>query len=124
MRLVIVALAGVFLVLGGLFVALPHWGALLFGIGAPEGEGLSYVRAIGFRDMALGLYIACLAIWSDRRALGIVLGVTTVIPVMDFALIMGVRGLSSPAHLLLHGASAAVFAGLAAWVMRRETPRG
>ena len=119
-QLIVLGLAGVFLLLGAGFVALPEWGALLFGIEAPSGEGLAYVRAIGFRDLALGLYIAGLALWSDRRALGIVLGLTTVIPVLDFALVLGMRGLSSPEHLLVHAASAAVFAALASWVMRRE----
>jgi hypothetical protein len=117
-RWAVLGLAGVFLLLGALFVAMPMSGARLFGIEVPQAEGLSYVRAIGFRDLVLALYIAALALWTDRRALGIVLALTTAIPVLDLGLILWAEGLSSPPHLVLHGASAAVFAGLAIWVRR------
>jgi hypothetical protein len=119
-RLVAVGLGVIFLLLGLLFVALPHGGALLFGIEAPDGEGLAYVRAIGFRDVALGFYIAALAVWSDRTALRIVLAVTVVIPVMDFALVWMHEGSGTSPNLILHGLSAAIFAGAAACLGRRR----
>jgi hypothetical protein len=96
----------------------PRWGAALFGIPAPEGLGLAYVRAIGFRDVALALYIMALAAFSTRRALCIVLGVTVLIPVCDLALLAALTGLSSPAHLALHAGSGVCFAGLALWLAR------
>ncbi len=114
--LVFLGLSAVFLLLGLLLIAAPRWGALLFGLPAPEGDALGYVRAIGFRDVALALYIAALALWSMPRALALVLGLTVVIPVLDLALLLAVRGLSSPGHLALHGASALCFAGLTVWV--------
>jgi hypothetical protein len=119
-KLVAIGLGAVFLLLGGLFTVLPKWGALLFGIDPPPGEGLSYVRAIGFRDLALGLYIGGLAVWADRRALCIVLALTTVIPVMDFALLLALKGLAAIANLVLHGLSAAIFVGTALWVGLRQ----
>jgi hypothetical protein len=123
-KLVAIGLGAVFLLLGGLFTVLPDWGALLFGIDPPQGEGLSYVRAIGFRDLALGLYVAGLAVWSDRRALCIVLALTTIIPVMDFALLLVLKGPGAIHNLALHGTSAAIFAGMASWVaLRQGDPR-
>ncbi len=114
--LVILAVAAGFLLLGSLFILAPRAGAALFGIPAPEGLGLAYLRAIGFRDLALSLYIASLALLSTRRALAIVLGLTTLIPLCDTALVAHAIGLSSPGHLALHGASALLFASLAAWI--------
>lgn len=115
-NLVVLGMAGAFLLLGALFALAPRWGAMIFGVTAPEGEGLAYVRAIGFRDMALGLYILGLRLWATRRALGIVLGLTVLIPVLDLALLLVVKGLSSPWHLALHGASAVCFTAVAIWV--------
>jgi hypothetical protein len=108
--------AAAFVLLGAFFALAPRWGALLFGVSAPDGEGLAYVRAVGFRDLALGLYILALRLWATRQALAIVLGLTVVIPVLDLALLLAVRGLSSPWHLALHGASGICFAVLALWV--------
>jgi hypothetical protein len=121
--LIVLGLSAVFLLLGLLFIAAPRWGALLFGIPVSEGEAFSYVRAIGFRDVALALYIAALALWSTPRALSLVLGLTVLIPVLDLALLISVRGLSSPEHLALHGVSAVCFAGLALWIARTSDPR-
>ena len=84
----------VFLVIGGLFILAPRWGATFFGIPTPENRGLAYVQAIGFRDLALALYIIALTLFSTRRALSIVLGLTVLIPVCDVSLVATVAGLS------------------------------
>ena len=116
--LVVLGLAAVFLLLGLLLVVAPRWGAALFGVPAPEVFARAYVRAIGFRDIALALYIGALTLFATRRALCLVLGLTVLIPVCDVALLMALRGLSSPAHLALHAVSAVCFAGLAIRVAR------
>lgn len=120
---VVLGLSAVFLLLGCLLIAAPRWGALLFGMPAHDDTAANYVRAIGFRDLALALYIAALALWSTPRSLSLVLGLTVVIPVLDLALLLSVRGFASPGHLALHGASAACFAGLALWVAGASDPR-
>src|SRR5215204_4038125 len=100
---IVLGLSLIFLLIGGLFIVAPRWGATLFGIPAPEDRGLAYVQAIGFRDLALALYIIALTLFSTRRALGIVLGLTVLIPVCDVSLVATVTGLSSWGHLALHG---------------------
>src|SRR3954470_23332498 len=115
---VVLGLSMAFLLIGALFILAPRWGAALFGIPAPEDRGLAYVRAIGFRDLALALYIAGLTLFSSRRALSTVLALTVLIPVGDVALVASMMGLSSPGRLALHGVSALCFALLAAWVRR------
>jgi hypothetical protein len=104
--------------LGLLFIALPRAGAALFGIPAPEEPGLAYLRAIGLRDLAFGLFVLALALFSTARAVGIVLALTVLIPAGDILLVLAERGLSSPGHLLLHGASGLYMALAAVWMLR------
>ena len=117
---IVLGLSLAFLLIGGLFILAPRWGATLFGIPAPEDRGLAYVQAIGFRDLALALYIIVLTLFSTRRALSIVLGLTILIPICDVGLVTMVTGLSSWEHLALHGVSAICFALLAIWVLREH----
>jgi hypothetical protein len=119
----VLAMAAVFLLIAALFVAVPALGAAVFGIPAPDGAGLAYVRALGLRDLALGLYLLGLVRFASRRAVGIVLGATVVIPAGDMLLVLTQDGLSSPGHLLLHGLSGACSASLALWLLRPETGR-
>jgi len=118
---VVLGLSATFFLIGALFILAPRWGATLFGIPAPEDRGLAYVQAIGFRDLALALYIIGLALFSSRRALSTVLAFTVLIPVGDVGLVAAVTGLSSPGHLALHGVSAICFALLAVWVQREQS---
>ncbi len=115
------ALSGVFVLLGLLFVFAPRAGAALFGIAAPEGPGLSYVSAIGLRDLAFGAYLAALPRLSTRRAVGTVLGLTVLIPVGDVVLVLLERGFESPKHLLLHAGSGLVMAAGALWLLAQAS---
>ncbi|MBP0445356.1 DUF4267 domain-containing protein [Roseomonas sp. SSH11] len=108
--------------LGILIVAAPRMGAALFGLPAPEGEAIGYLHALGIRDIAFGGYVLALAALSGRRAAGIVLAVTVLIPVSDMVLLVAMRGLSSPLHLLLHGASG-VYIGTGALILLRQAAR-
>ncbi len=104
-----------------LFVVAPRAGAAVFGLPAPEGDALGYLRAIGIRDLAFGGYVLALAWLAGRRAAGIVLAITLLIPVSDLALILSIRGFDSPLHLLLHAASG-IYVGLAAMILLRYGP--
>jgi hypothetical protein len=119
--LLVLALAGVFVLLGLLFVFAPRAGAALFGIAAPEGPGLSYVSAIGLRDLAFGAYLAALSRLATRRAVGTVLGLTVIIPVGDVVLVFLERGFESPTHLLLHAGSGLVMAISSLWLLAQSS---
>jgi hypothetical protein len=119
----VLALSAVFVALGVLFVAAPSMGAAVFGIPATETATLAYVDAIGLRDLAFGLYLFALARMSTRRVVGVVLGLTTVIPIGDLVIVSAMRGLSAPGHLLLHAASGAVMAGASLWLLRYDPDR-
>ena len=105
--------------LGAVFIAAPGWGAAIFGLPAPEGSAAAWVAVVGLRDLAFGGYVLALALFSTRRAVGLVLGTTVLIPLGDTAVLLAVRGVSAPAHLLLHVASGCVLAAAAAWMLRR-----
>ena len=105
--------------LGVVFVAAPGLGAAIFGLPAPEGDGAAWIAVVGLRDLAFVGYVFALALLSTRRAVGLVLGVTALIPIGDVLVLLAVRGFSSPGHLLLHLASAVVMAAAAAWMLRR-----
>jgi hypothetical protein len=102
--------------LGLVLIISPRLGAAIFGIGT-EGTGLRYVAALGVRDVAFGLYVAALALFASRRAVGIMLALTVLIPAGDIAILLTERGLSTPGHLLLHGLSGLYMAGAALWTL-------
>ena len=107
--------------LGLVLVVSPRLGAAIFGIPA-DGTGLRYVAALGVRDLAFGLYVAGLALFASRRAVGIVLALTVLIPAGDIVILLAERGLSAPGHLLLHGLSGLYMAGAALWVLKGRGP--
>ena len=109
-------LGAAFLILGIGFAAAPQVGAWVFGIGAADGTALAYVRALGFRDVALALYIFGLIAYGARRALSIVLGASLVIPACDVALVLSVSGWSSVGQVFVHLAGAAALAVTSFWL--------
>jgi hypothetical protein len=88
------------MVLGVVFIAAPGLGGAIFGMPAPEGDGAAWLAVVGLRDFAFGGYVLALALLGD------------------VLILLALRGLSSPGHLLLHLASAGVMAAAAAWMLR------
>lgn len=107
----VASMACVFLLIGLAFIASPALGAAVFGIPAPDETAHAYVQALALRDLALGLYLLGLLRFASRRALGIVLAATVVIPLGDVLLVLAWTGWTG--SLLLHGASAGATALLA-----------
>lgn len=110
-------LSGTFIALAALFIMRPEQAAAVFGLESRDSASLFYVRAIGFRDLALAAYIVGLSLAGERRALFIVLIGTLVIPVSDMMLLAW-SGAGASVCYVLHGASLLCFAGLALWVSR------
>jgi hypothetical protein len=110
-------LAAALMALGCVFIAAPRLGAAIFGLPAPEGQGAAWLAVVGARDLVFGGYVLALALFSGRRAAGVVLGVTALIPLADILILLA-AGAASPGHLLLHLASAGAVAATAAWTLR------
>lgn len=108
--------------LGVLFIAAPRFGAAIFGIAPPEEPGLGYLRAIGLRDLAFGLYVLTLAALASRRAVGTVLLITVLIPAGDLVLVAVLGG--GAIHLFLHLLSGAMMAAAGAWILMTKSTRG
>lgn len=96
-----------------LLIAAPRAGGALFGIPAAD-PALPYLRALGFRDLALALYLAGHVLRGDRGGLRLVLVASALIPVCDVVLVAAHQGLSAWLNLLLHVAGAAALLGTAA----------
>jgi hypothetical protein len=79
----------------------------------------SWTAVVGLRDLVLGGYVLALALLSARRAVGIVLGTTVLIPLGNVLVLLAVRGFSSPGHLLPHSAGAGVVVAAAARKLHR-----
>ncbi len=109
-------LGAAFLLLGLGFCIAPERGAWLFGIEAADRTALAYVRALGFRDIALSFYIFGLLAIGARQALSIVLATSIVIPACDIALVAAIRGTTSPGSLVLHVLAAFVLVAVALWL--------
>ena len=120
---VAIAPAVALVLLGLVLIVTPTVGAAIFGLPLPPGSAAGYVPAIGVRDVAFGLYILALAWFSSRRAVGIVLALTALIPMGDILVLVSHTGLSSPWHLALHGVSGLYMAAAAAWVLGTDRGR-
>jgi hypothetical protein len=112
----VLLLAALFLAIAGLFVLRPADGAALFGIALEAPGEAFYVRAVGFRDLALAVYLAGLTLAGERKGLVVLLWATPVIPAGDM-LLLASAGAAAP-YYLLHLGSMACFAALAWWVRR------
>jgi Domain of unknown function (DUF4267) len=113
----VMALSVVFLCLGSLFIVSPSTGAAIFGIPAPNGISAGYLRAIGFRDVALALYLASLACFSTRQAVCLVLVASVFIPLCDVILVW-MSGSAAFWQITLHVVSGASLVLIAAWISR------
>ena len=115
LRWSLLAASLLFAVLGLLFLSGIDQAASLFGIPAPHLESHGYVRAVGLRDLALAGYLALLTLYASARAVLLVLLATLIIPAGDLVLV-ATAAEAVAWQVVLHLATALLFAGLAAWV--------
>jgi hypothetical protein len=85
-----------------------HGAAANFGIDPwPTGTAAGYFAVKGIRDIALGLSILALFALRQRRATGVVLAITTLVPIIDMITVFTHDG-SAATALGIHGLTAAV----------------
>jgi hypothetical protein len=98
-----------------------HGAAANFGIDPwPTGTAAGYFAVKGIRDIALGLSILALFALRQRRATGVVLGITTLVPIIDMITVFTHDG-SAATALGIHGLTAAVVL-FDAMLLLRERP--
>ncbi len=114
LTVVLLGMAGVFGLMGAWFITSPGPAAIFFGYPLAGPSDGFYVRAAGFRDIALSIYLVLLTLFGSRRALFLLLIGTPVIPIGDFLLLRVYSDWTG--HELLHLWSAACFPVIALWV--------
>ena len=88
--------AGIGLVAVGIFFIFDNVDAAkLFGVPLQEGDGGTYVIAAAVRDLCVGILALAFALLRDRRALGITVLLTAIIPIGDGIVVL----LKSPTPL-------------------------
>ena len=85
-----------------------HGAATSFGIDPwPTGTAAGYFAVKGIRDIALGLNVLVLFALGQRRATGVVLAITTIVPIIDMITVLTHDGPAATAFGV-HGLTAAV----------------
>ena len=86
----------------------------------PEGDAAAFLATKGIRDLASGLIPLTLLLTGQRRALGWVLAVETIVPATDMILVLASGG-SAAVALGVHGLTAV--AVLATGILLLTEPR-
>ncbi len=98
----VVALA--FIALGiGSYVA-PKSLAKNYGLPISSGSEIAYLRALGTRDLVLGLLVGRFLLAAEMRpALRSTIAVSAIVAAADFTAVLGVRGGTAKQALAIHG---------------------
>ena len=89
-----------------------------YGLPTTDRTALAFVRAVGARDLALGIIVLLLLASRNRSALEIVLGISTLAAAGDALAVSGARKDAGPGQLGVHVGGAAAL--LLAWQLVRS----
>ena len=117
---VLTVLLGIFPLTFGLqFLLAGHSAATGFGIDPwPTGAAAGYFAVKGIRDIVIGLNLLALFALRQRRATGVLMAITTMIPITDMIVVLTHGGTAATA-LGVHGLTAVIVA-FEAWLLLRE----
>jgi hypothetical protein len=98
----------------------PHGAAAAFGIDTwPTGTAAGYLAVKGIRDIVLGLNLLALFAMGQRRATGVLLAITALVPITDMIIVLTHGGTLATA-LGIHGLTAVVVLFDAALLLRER----
>ena len=112
-RLITILLATGFLFLGGSEVVSPSGWDARYGVPLRSEHGLSFVQALGARNMALSLIAIFAALTGMRAALATVFAAISFIAAMDFYIVSTAVGTE---HALKHALFVVIMACVSLWV--------
>jgi hypothetical protein len=102
----LVSLAFVSLGIGS-YVA-PRTLAENYGLPVSDDTGIAYLRAVGTRDLVLGLLVGTFVRAAESRgALRATIAVSTLVAIGDFSIVFAARGLGAKGALAIHGSGVA-----------------
>jgi hypothetical protein len=116
---IVAALGGfAFFALGiGALIA-PGISSAQYGLPTTDRAALAFVRAVGARDLVLGIIVLLLLATRNRSALELVLGVSAIAAAGDALAVSGGRSDAGPEQLGVHAGGAAAL--LLAWQLVRS----
>jgi hypothetical protein len=117
---VLTVLLGLFPLSFGLrFLLDPHGAAAGFGIDPwPVGTAAGYFAVKGIRDIVTGLNLLALFALGQRRATGVLMAITAIIPIADMIIVLTHGGTVATA-LGIHGLTGVIVL-FDAWLLLRE----
>ncbi len=74
-----------------------------YGLPTTDPAAYGYVRALGARDVVLGLIILTFLIAKSRGALGATVALCALVGASDFAIVYAARGTAAKSSLAIHG---------------------
>lgn len=112
-RIVTLVVAMVWLTIGVLEVVSPKGWDVTFGMPLKSADGLSFVQAVGTRNIAISLIAIFAAVSGMRGTLSAVFAAIALIAALDFYVVSTAAGVT---HALKHAVFVLVMAGISVWV--------
>ena len=106
-----------FLAIGVAALVAPKMSSEQYGLPSSEPFALAFVRALGVRDLVLGLIVLFFVVGGSRGAASAVLAVCVLVALADGLLVYRERGTSALKSLITHGVGG--IALLVAWAALR-----
>ena len=114
-RIITIVAAVAWLAIGVAELISPHGWDASYGVTLTHDDGLTFVRAVGARNIAISLIALFFALRGMRTALAAVFAAIAVIAAMDFATVSNAVGAG---HAIKHACFVVITAGIAGWVAR------
>ncbi len=111
------AAATAFISLGLGALAAPKTSSRQYGLATDDEDALAYVRALGVRDLVLGLALFAFSLAREGNAAAIVAEFGALIGFSDFLIVAARRGNAARRNLVIHGAGTIGLLGV--WIAIR-----
>lgn len=98
----VLASLGFLAISGAVALAMPLVWATLFGLRTEDTQALAFARVAGVRELVLAMIALVLLKRGVPGAATVTIGLSTLIGVMDFAVVLGLRGPGAVFNLAIH----------------------
>jgi hypothetical protein len=111
------AAAAAFIGIGLGALLAPATSSQQYGLATEDATALAFVRALGVRDLVLGLLLLAFSLARAHDAVAVVAEFSALVGLSDFLIVASSRGKQAGRNLLLHGVG--TIGLLAAWLLIR-----
>lgn len=117
-----IATALLLVFIGGRFLLQPLAAEIGFGIHVPVGSDYSFHYIKGIRDLSFGLILLVLLLSKEYRAAGLLMLIATIIPAVDFSIVMSHPGFETD-RLYAHAIAVVLCLVLGGYYVRNTTKK-